>query len=89
MVYLKRFTFKLGINPSQASQFNYNNLAPIQRLMLARCRIFQTTLNSQLRTGIRGSAAVYNADIKHAAYAIPLNKVKLLGDPGSFVQSKH
>ena len=75
MVYLKRFTFKLGINPSQAAQFNYQNLTPTQKLTLAKCRIFRTTLNSQHATGVRVLKPDYESALKFASYSIPVHKV--------------
>ena len=75
MVYLKRFTFKLGINPSQAAQFNYSNLSPVQKLTLARCRIFQTTLNSQHATGVNAIRPSYENMLKAASYSVPVHVV--------------
>ncbi|EGR32354.1 hypothetical protein IMG5_086270 [Ichthyophthirius multifiliis] len=51
MPYLKLPTFKLGINPSARSKFDPKNLTGTQKIQLASCRIFGSTIGGNLRSG--------------------------------------
>ena len=76
MVFLKHINWKLGIRPSVAANFNYKNLTPTQKLMLARCRIFKTTLNTGFPTGLRKLEKPFGVNEDIQSYQIPMHNVK-------------
>ena len=76
MVYTKVFTFKTGKSPSPMLFFNMKNPTPTQKLMLTRCRIFHTQLNTGHSTGVNEFNVRPKGEVKLAnmRFIYPENK---------------
>ena len=53
MVFVKRPTFKTGINPSMLTTIDMKNLTPTQKMILARNRIWGNIIGGTQRSGYR------------------------------------
>eukprot|EP01016_Furgasonia_blochmanni_P009574 TRINITY_DN13971_c0_g2_i6.p2 TRINITY_DN13971_c0_g2~~TRINITY_DN13971_c0_g2_i6.p2 ORF type:complete len:172 (+),score=31.90 TRINITY_DN13971_c0_g2_i6:208-723(+) len=78
MVYIKRLSWKTGINPSNWTRIDLNNLTPTQKLMLISARIFGTTFGGNLRNGNKVLRAPLKGEKRLIRYQAPLYDIKLL-----------
>lgn len=64
--------FKIAFKPSMLSKITPNNLTPSQKMLLARCRIWNEILGGNLRTGNRVARTPFKGDgmIKYFDYGI-------------------
>ena len=77
MPYIKLPNFKLGINPSLASDFDMKNLTGTQKVLLASARIFGYAIGGNMSSGakiMRKKMRVYKNIYD---YEIPFNDIRM------------
>ncbi len=76
MAFLKRPSFRLGIKPSVASDFDMNNLTGTQKVMLASSRIFGYTLGGNKSSGQKAMARPMLLDKELQRMRLPVGYIK-------------